>query len=245
MERKNKVMLAAAIGAVAILIASSVVRCAVSHAPEEDAGQTASREASQTQETEKEAEPAASDAGSGDIMEVLQSHAWQADGDSGKTITFKDGMFVESDGKNSYVTAFDVTGSGESSLDVKLTRDGSSSQISTTIVLEGGEGSYTVRCDGFKSSTKYVQAAASKSPVAVSGLADKYTDLIDGKTDALASAVAEYCRDHVPTATKATFDGEVYLDTNTGRVTATFHCDDTAATILSVTYAGGEFTVSG
>ena len=65
-----------------------------------------------------------------------------------------------------------------------------------------------------------------------------------GKTQ-LAAAIASYCRDHVPTATSASFDGEVFLDIPGKRVTATFHCNDKAATILSVRYSDGAFSVSG
>ena len=94
-------------------------------------------------------------------------------------------------------------------------------------------------------SPSYVQGSGAEGPVAVSGLAEPYTALIDGKRDELASAIAKYCRDNVPTATKAAFDGEVYLDVATGRTVATFTCDDKAATILSVEYSDGEFSVSG
>lgn len=84
-----------------------------------------------------------------------------------------------------------------------------------------------------------------KEPVAIDGVSEPYTTLIDGKTDQLASAVAEYCRAHVPTATKVSFDGEVYLDIEGGSVSATYHCNDTASTILQVAYKDGVFTVAG
>lgn len=241
MERKNKLMLVAAIGAVAILVASSAVRCAAMRAADDGGQQQAAIE--QEQQAEREGTEAPDDAVAA-VMAVLESHAWQADGDASKTIAFKDGRFVESDGKDTRVTACDVTGESDGSLDVALTRDGDGRR-QTVIALSGEEGSYRVSSDGFAMSGTYVQGSGAKDPVAVSGLADPYIELIGGERDELASTIAAYCRDNVPTAKKATFDGEVYLDTNTGRTVATFHCDDTAATILSVEYSDGEFSVSG
>ena len=57
--------------------------------------------------------------------------------------------------------------------------------------------------------------------------------------------MASWCSDHALAATEATFDGEVYLDLKAKRVTATFHLDDSAASIVSVAYADGKFAVSG
>lgn len=238
MDRKNKAMLAAAIGAVVILIASSVVRCSLPKAQDEAVqGEPAAIEQDMAEGPGESKDLAA--------LTTLESHAWQVDGDPSKTIVFKDSVFVESDGKNVRLTAFEVTSATAGSIDAKMTRDGSSSEITATISITGGEGSYRVSCDAFQNATSYVQGSASKDPVAIDGVSEPYTTLIDGKTDQLASAVAEYCRAHVPTATKASFDGEVYLDIKGGSVSATYHCNDTASTILQVTYKDGAFTVAG
>ena len=242
MERKDKVMLAAAIGAVAILIASSVVRCTLASSHDAEP----SNAASATEQTASVSDDGtAGDDEDAGALATLKSHAWQADGDPSKTIVFKDGTFVESDGKNVKLTAFEVTSETESSIDAKVTRDGEASEVSSTIALSDAEGTYKVSCDAFQNSKTYVQGPASKSPVAIEGVTEPYTTLIDGNTDKLASAVADYCRAHVPTATKASFDGEVYLDIKGGSVSATYHCDDAASTILQVTYKDGAFTVAG
>ena len=247
MDRKNKVFVAAAIGAAAILVASSVVRCAATRTVESAVPDTpgASQQAAEEQETE---------GGKMDsdtvqkAIEALRSHAWQAEGDASKTIAFRDGSFVESDSAGVKVTAFEVTGASEdddhASLDVEMTRDGSG-PFACIIAIDGREGSLTVSSDGFANASRYVQGNGSKEPVSVEGVTEPYTTLIDGKDEELEAAIASYCRDRVPTATRATFDGEVYLDIANGRVAATFHCDDKAATILSVRYFDGAFTVSG
>ena len=181
-------------------------------------------------------------------LDVLRSHAWQAEGDASRAIAFRDGSFVESDPSDVKVTAFEVTGAHEdddhASLDVEMTRDGSGS-FPCLIAIDGREGSLAVSSDGFANASRYVQRSGSNQPVVVEGVSEPYTTLVDRKSEELAAAIAAYCRDRVPTATKATFDGEVYLDIPNGRVTATFHCNDKAATILSVRYSDGAFAVNG
>lgn len=266
MDRKNKAMLIAAIGAVVVLIASSAVRCAVSRAADApgDSSQSTQAESAQAAETaaspgsiaseaKESSESAASSGEAGDASEVeilkqLRSHAWQAKGDSGTTIAFREGGFVESNTDGVKVTAVEVkdatVSEGHASLDVELMRDGEE-PFSSLIAIDKGADGLVVSCDGFANCPTYVEGDATGKPVSVEGVADPYANLIDGKTDELAASIDAYCKDHVPTATKASFDGEVFLDIPGGRVMATFHCDDKASTILSVTYAGGAFSVAG
>ena len=93
MERKNKLMLIAAIGAVVVLVASSAVRGSL--ARQADPGTAAEQQ--QSQQAEEAPEAQANDA---DAMDILRSHVWQAEGEPKDTCTFKEGSFVESkDGK--------------------------------------------------------------------------------------------------------------------------------------------------
>ena len=106
MERKNKLMLIAAIGAVVVLIASSAVRCTI--ARQSDSGTAAEQQQSQQAEEASRRLNAATGA-----MGILRSHVWQAEGEPKDTCTFKEGSFVESkDGKSSATpfTAGDETG---------------------------------------------------------------------------------------------------------------------------------------
>ena len=257
MNGKNKLMLVAAIGAVLVLVASTAVRCAVTRAvPDEPAAPAAEAEAQEGQPSQAAAsdgaqepkEDAVENSTEDKVLSALRSHAWQAEGDAGTTIAFRDGSFVEADADGFKVTAFEVTGAAESddhaTLDVTCTRDGGGA-FRTVIAVDGREGSLKASSDGFANASAYVQGSANVGPVAVDGITEPYTGLIDGKDAELAKAIASYCADHVPTATKAEFDGEVFLDIPGKRVTATFHCDDKAATVLSVAYAGGAFTVIG
>ena len=242
MDRKNKLMLIAAIGAVVVLIASSVVRCAMPRQadPEPAAGQQESQQA----EEASTATPSDEDA-----MAILRSHVWQAEGEPKDTCTFKEGIFVESkDGKLSataFATVDESPSDKQTALMITPLREGSSNDARTAIIIDGQEGSYTVSCDAFQLHKTYVQGKAPDVEFAVTGLADEYVKMTDGKQSELESAIGDWSAKNAPTATKAFFDGEVYLDLKAGRVTATFHLNDSAASIVSVAYADGEFAVSG
>lgn len=240
MERRKRTAAIALAAVFALGIGAGVVRCAAVHGQQEDqqAQEAAATDAGTTQETAPEDDAQ-------DALAVLQSHAWQAEGDPSVTIEFRDGSFVETDASGVHVTAMEVAEASETSLDVHLVRDGGDGEVKTAIALTGEEGSWKLSSDGFSCAHTYVETTPHKEAVAVEGVTEPYTTLIEGRTDELALAIAAYCRAHAPTATRATFDGEVYLDTNAGTVTATFHCDDAAATILQVTYEGGAFAVAG
>ena len=253
MQKKNKLMLAAALGMVAIVVASTAVRCSVAHTAE-DRGQEskpAVEQAPDTSEVESSqqggeiSEPSLETS----ILSALQGNVWQAPNAPEKTISFREGSFVESDGSNVRLAAFDVTGAGEAEgqryLDVEIVRDGSPSAVSTTIVLEEGQGSHSVASDGFAAEKRYIQGKPSGVPVEVTDVREPYTGLIDGKADELASSLSEWCAAHAPSAARASFDGEVYLDVASGRVSATFHLDDAARTIVTAVYEAGAFSVLG
>ena len=253
MQKKNKLMLAAAIGMVAIVVGSTSMRCSVAHTVEERAeleGTGAAVESTvQTQDAAQTAQKAPEKDVAAETLALLRSNAWQAKGAPERTLAFREGSFVESDGASVRLTAFEVKGSGETDgqryLDIDIMREGDSYATPTTLIVDEEDGALSVACDGFAIEKRYGQGATSGAEVAVAGLAEPYTGLIDGKAGELASAIGQWCKGHAPTATSASFDGEVYVDVREGRVSATFHLDDTAATIVTAVYEGGAFSVAG
>lgn len=253
MQKKNKLMLAAAIGMVAIVVGSTAVRCSVTHTVEERTDPTGSsttvESAVQTQDAGQAAQKAPEEGAAAETLALLRSNAWQAEGMPERTLAFREGSFVESDGASVRLTAFEVKGAGEGEgqryLDIDVMREGDPYAASTTLIVDGQDGALSVACDGFAAEKRYVQGASSNAEVAVTGLAEPYTGLIDGKAGDLASAIGQWCKGHAPTATSASFDGEVYVDVRGGRVSATFHLDDAAATIVTAVYEGGAFSVAG
>lgn len=106
-------------------------------------------------------------------------------------------------------------------------------------------GAASVASDGFLLADRYVEGPAAEGGVEVTGLAEPYLELIGGDGDGLARAIGEWARANAPSAGEASFDGEVFLDTGSGRVSATFHLDDAASTIVAVSYEAGAFDVAG
>ena len=123
MDRKNKVMLIAAIGAVVVLIASSAVRCSMARPAE-------TVPAAEQQQSQQAEEPPAAQADDESAMGILKSHIWQAEGEPKDTCTFTEGSFVESkDGKLTATafTAGDETSSkGQTALAITPLREGAS-----------------------------------------------------------------------------------------------------------------------
>ena len=231
MQRKNKVMLAAAIGMVAVIIGSTAVRCSIAHTVEESAGS----EAQDAGSADVAGAPPASDE-SAEIAKMLQGNVWQAEGAPERTVEFRDRSFVESDGTSVKLTVFDVKeageGNGQKHLDIDFMREGDPCTTSASIIVEETDGVLTVASDAFAMGTRYVQGKPAGAAVGGSGLAEPYTGLIDGKAGELASAVGSWCASHAPSATTASFDGEVYLDVRGGRVSA---CGDAARAGLPFT----------
>lgn len=252
MQKKNKVMLAAAVGMVAIVIGSTAVRCSIAHTVEESAHNVAPPSAESVAQDAGGADAAGAASAedeSEEIAKLLQGNVWQAEGAPEKTIVFREGSFVESDGTSVKLTVFDVKqageGNGQKHLDIDFMREGDPYATSASIIVEEQDGVLTVASDAFAVEPRYVQGKPAGTAVSVSGLAEPYTGLIDGKSAELASAVGSWCASHAPSATVASFDGEVYLDVRGGRVSATFHLDDTASTIVTAVYEDGSFAVAG
>lgn len=253
MQKKNKLMLAAAIGMVAIVIGSTAVRCSVAHTVEEraePAGTGAAVESAvQAQDEAQTAQKAPEKDVAAETLALLRSNAWQAEGAPERTLAFRESSFVESDGTSVRLSAFGVKDAGEVAgqryLDIDIMREGDPYATSTTLVVDEQDGALSVACDGFAMEKRYVQGATSGAEVVVAGLAEPYTGLIDGKAGDLASAIGQWCKGHAPTATSASFDGEVYVDVRGSRVSATFHLDDAASTIVTAVYEGDAFSVAG
>lgn len=252
MQKKNKVMLAAAIGMVAVVIGTTAVRCSIAHTVEESAQTEA--QASVESVVQDAGSAATADVASAtdkaeEIAKMLQGSVWQAEGAPEKTIEFRDRSFVESDGTSVKLTVFDVKEAGEGAsqkhLDIDFMREGDPYMTPATIIVEERGGVLTVASDAFAGESRYVQGKPAGTAVSMSGLAEPYTGLIDGKAGELTSAVGSWCASHAPSATAAAFDGEVYLDVRGGRVSATFHLNDAASTIVTAVYENGAFSVAG
>lgn len=164
MQKKNKVMLAAAIGMVAVIIGSTAVRCSIAHTVEENAQNEAQAPVEsivQDAGGADAAETASATDTSEEMAKMLQGNVWQAEGAPEKTIEFRDRSFVESDGSSVKLTVFDVKeageGNGQKHLDIDFMREGDPYTTPASIIVEERDGALTVASDAFAVESRYVQ----------------------------------------------------------------------------------------
>lgn len=250
MNRKNRIILALAIGAVVILAASTIARCSLAGG-DSQVGQTVPATQAQ-EEGSSDAEQTGSDENAVEAespMDILKGSVWTST--SGATVTFKDARYIESDGTRSVMSAFDVKSTTQDSSQTEvllaLDRTDGTSKESLVLLRQAADGTWSVSSDDFQVSTTYAQGSATAAAIEVVGINDEYRELLGGTTDALQEAIATYARTHVPSATKATWTRELVLSYADGSVTSNFTCDDAASTMLTVAYdrAAKTFTVMG
>lgn len=235
--KRGKVIAVAAAGALVVLLASTIARCAA--AGPAGAGQGAGGSApEQAQQQAGPAEAAAS------TLEAAASTSWVAEDGSGATLQVTDRSLVESTGDGTvsalaYSAADEAEADGQAIVTLTL-EDGSAATLIVT--LEDGEPA-AVASDAFSAAPSYVASEGGGGPFEVTGLGERYLELVGGDEDALRAAIGAYAARRSPQASSASFDGEVFLDLASGMVSATFHLDDNASTIVTVQWAGGAFTV--
>ena len=241
MEKKTKALAVAAAGALAVGIALSAASCALRPAATE---QPAPQETAPMEEAvQGQSENASATTGA---YELACSKAWKSDAGS---LQMSKGMVVEkgADGRIHVLTVSEAkeADAGEQALiTVSGTDEDSQAAATWTLVLDRSGGAATISSDGFKVSKAYTEDVAEGS-VSVGGMDEAYIGLVGGDAEPLREALASYMARNVPQATSASFDGEASVDFNAKSVSATFHADDAARTVLTVTYANGAFTVSG
>ncbi len=246
MERRKRAVAIAAAGAVAVLVAATLARCSAARgASATDAG-TSEATAAQTS-----TDTAGSDAGgsagetgeAGSCASALESREWMGADDASERLTASGGRIVETDGTNTYTSSYRVTEDSAGSCELSITRaDGTVVQATATITGDGDDA--RLRCEQLQVAFDWVPAPTD-GEVRVTGVDDEYLSLVGGDEAALDAAVKLWVSMHVPGASEAAFDGEVFLDTNEDRVTATFTCDDPGRTVVSVEWSGGAFSVTG
>ena len=153
----------------------------------------------------------------------------------------------EADGKIHVLTVSEVeeADAGKQAVfTVAGTDEDSQDSVIWTLIFDRSGGAATMSSDDFKVSKKYSEDVAEGS-VSVSGMDEAYIGLVGGDAEPLRKALAAYMAKNVPQAASASFDGEASVDFNAKTVSASFHADDPARTVLVVAYADGKFTVSG
>lgn len=236
MNRKNKIMAALAIGAVALVVASGVTRCTLSSGSEE------APEPSSTQETQlATALPtsAGTDAGAGAQggFADLKNTSWESE-DGKSALSIIEGALIENGEEVSSIIYYSIESESEDSGVLTATLSVSSSMTgdeekAVAVVREGQDGTSEITCD--KLSCKYLRkAAAVAGPLS---LKDATQDLFDefGKGEGdFVSALSDYAKGAYPGAKSAYWSKEVWIDFGSGTKVTNFTLDDAASTIVCV-----------
>lgn len=244
MDRKSRAAAAAAAGAVAILVLAGAGRCTAATLEAPGSPEAPAR----AQQAEGACDDTDDDAAGAETamtaLQTLESRAWVAPGDASKTMTMSGGVITESDGTNTRTTAYEVASESDGKVALTLTRaDGS--QLAAEVSVSGEGDGAECSCDAFLVSLEWRAVPTHEGLIDVTGVDDAYLALVSDDGTALRLAVGLWAQSHAPLATSASFDGEVFVNTKTGEVTATLTCDDPGQTIASVKWSAGTFAVTG
>ena len=233
MDKKTKLMAICAAGAAAILIGAGLARCAI--APSEPEIVVPAEE--QGQQIEQ-----ADDSFSG-----YAGTTWESE-DGTCTLTLSDSTIVESGEAGVQVMYYEVLseesdGSGISA-QISFTRSAGEAASQTLLSISDAGGWKSISCDAFALSKSYLIAEGSEAGIELSAHSPELNELLDAEDAEIASAIAQKASSASPTATLATWDGEVYIDFNEDVLTTSFHLNDAASTIVQLSLDRGSGEMS-
>ena len=230
MDKKTKLMAICAAGAAAILIGAGLARCAI--APSEPEIVVPAEE--QGQQIEQ-----ADDSFSG-----YAGTTWESE-DGTCTLTLSDSTIVESGEAGVQVMYYEVLSEEPDddglSAQISFTRSAGEAASQTLLSISDAGGWKSISCDAFALSKSYLIAEGSEAGIELSAHSP---ELLDAEDAEIASAIAQKASSASPTATLATWDGEVYIDCNEDVLTTSFHLNDAASTIVQLSLDRGSGEMS-
>ena len=233
MDKKTKLMAICAAGAAAILIGAGLARCAI--APSEPETVVPAEE--QGQQIEQ-----ADDSFSG-----YAGTTWESE-DGTCTLTLSDSTIVESGEAGVQVMYYEVLSEEPDddglSAQISFTRSAGEAASQTLLSISDAGGWKSISCDAFALSKSYLIAEGSEAGIELSAHSPELNELLDAEDAEIASAIAQKAYSASPTATLATWDGEVYIDCNEDVLTTSFHLNDAASTIVQLSLDRGSGEMS-
>lgn len=233
MDKKTKLMAICAAGAAAILIGAGLARCAI--APSEPEIVVPAEE--QGQQIEQ-----ADDSFSG-----YAGTTWESE-DGTCTLTLSDSTIVESGEAGVQVMYYEVLSEEPDddglSAQISFTRSAGEAASQTLLSISDAGGRKSISCDAFALSKSYLIAEGSEAGIELSAHSPELNELLDAEDAEIASAIAQKASSASPTATLATWDGEVYIDCNEDVLTTSFHLNDAASTIVQLSLDRGSGEMS-
>lgn len=233
MDKKTKLMAICAAGAAVILIGAGLARCAI--APSEPEIVVPAEE--QGQQIEQ-----ADDSFSG-----YAGTTWESE-DGTCTLTLSDSTIVESGEAGVQVMYYEVLSEEPDddglSAQISFTRSAGEAASQTLLSISDAGGWKSISCDAFALSKSYLIAEGSEAGIELSAHSPELNELLDAEDAEIASAIAQKASSASPTATLATWDGEVYIDCNEDVLTTSFHLNDAASTIVQLSLDRGSGEMS-
>lgn len=233
MDKKTKLMAICAAGAAAILIGAGLARCAI--APSEPEIVVPAEE--QGQQIEQ-----ADDSFSG-----YAGTTWESE-DGTCTLTLSDSTIVESGEAGVQVMYYEVLSEEPDddglSAQISFTRSAGEAASQTLLSISDAGGWKSISCDAFALSKSYLIAEGSEAGIELSAHSPELNELLDAEDAEIASAIAQKASSASPTATLATWDGDVYIDCNEDVLTTSFHLNDAASTIVQLSLDRGSGEMS-
>lgn len=233
MDKKTKLMAICAAGAAAILVGAGLARCAI--APSEPETVVPAEE--QGQQIEQ-----ADDSFSG-----YAGTTWESE-DGTCTLTLSDSTIVESGEAGVQVMYYEVLSEEPDddglSAQISFTRSAGEAASQTLLSISDAGGWKSISCDAFALSKSYLIAEGSEAGIELSAHSPELNELLDAEDAEIASAIAQKASSASPTATLATWDGEVYIDCNEDVLTTSFHLNDAASTIVQLSLDRGSGEMS-
>ena len=233
MDKKTKLMAICAAGAAAILIGAGLARCAI--APSEPETVVTAEE--QGQQTEQ----------AGKSLVGYTGTTWESE-DGTCTLALSDSTIIESGEAEVQVMYYEVLSEEPDddglSAQISFTRSAGEAASQTLLSISDAGGWKSISCDAFALSKSYLIAEGSEAGIELSAHSPELNELLDAEDAEIASAIAQKASSASPTATLATWDGEVYIDCNEDVLTTSFHLNDAASTIVQLSLDRGSGEMS-
>lgn len=233
MDKKTKLMAICAAGAAAILIGAGLARCAI--APSDP------NPVVPVEEQSRQSEQA------GESLAGYTGTTWESE-DGTCTLALSDSTIVESGEAGVQVMYYEVLSEEPDddglSAQISFTRSAGEAASQTLLSISDAGGWKSISCDAFALSKSYLIAEGSEAGIELSAHSPELNELLDAEDAEIASAIAQKASSASPTATLATWDGEVYIDCNEDVLTTSFHLNDAASTIVQLSLDRGSGEMS-
>lgn len=241
MEKKNKIIAGLAIGAVTLLVASSVARCSL--APGEE-NSPAPERAPAIEGVQEQPDQVYGQAGQGTLSEI-ENTTWKSD-DGKSTLTVLPGVLIEKKEADETLLYYTTTGikndEGGITATLSVSKEQGGKAVQTPLAVTKGNGSMRLACDALSADYSMVTGDAS---IALVGVDENLTGLFDKSVEEFSATITSFVSSKSPYAKKATWTKEVWIDYAANSKVTTFTLDDGASTTVSVTLAAnGELVAS-